>query len=406
MKDSDITLFLLDSKAGVTVLDEHFAKWIRKTLGQIGAATGNDKSSLGVDSSKVSNKNDSDYIYNKDVKIDNRKVMILANKTEGAHMSTRVIDTISDSLRLGLGDALPISATHGEGISDLASELIAAAQARGYEDGSGVDDKGSKEAIKLEERVVQLAIMGRPNVGKSTLLNAFIGEERCITGPTPGLTRDAVHVEWTYNKRLFRLVDTAGLTRIRPDRKLLEDSGWEKKNFKMQEKVGKYFDKYTLPGIELMNPEEDPSQYSYQISELALVSALNALRFAQVVLLVVESDQGKFSKLDLQLARKCLEEGRALVIAANKTDEVMLKAGISSKQYTDGVRNHCDQFMREFGEVPIVATTAIDNKGTSRLLETVLVTHDAWSKRISTWVLNRWLKDTLVVSPLKRVGES
>ena len=89
-------------------------------------------------------------------------------------------------------------------------------------------------------------------------------------------------MEWTYNQRLFRLVDTAGLTRIRPDRKLLEDSGWEKKNFKMQGKVGKYFDKYTLPGVEYMDPEEDPSQYSYQISEMALVSALNALRLVRI----------------------------------------------------------------------------------------------------------------------------
>lgn len=122
------------------------------------------------------------------------------------------------------------------------------------------------------------------------------------------------------------------------------------------------------------------------------------------MLLVVESDQGQFSKLDLQLARKCLEEGRALVIAANKTDEVMLKAGISSTEYAEGVRKHCSQFMREFGEVPIVATTAIDRQGTSRLLEAVLRTHDAWSRRINTWVLNRWLKDALVVSPLKRAG--
>ena len=184
MKDADITLFLLDSRAGVTALDEHFAKWIRKTLGQIDAATSSSKCQLGAE------RGDDDY-FNKDVKIENRKVMILANKTEGSHMNTRVIDTISESLRLGLGDALPISATHGEGISDLASELIAAALARGYEDGAEDPySKASREAIKLEERVVQLAIMGRPNVGKSTMLNAFIGEERCITGifnPKPSL---------------------------------------------------------------------------------------------------------------------------------------------------------------------------------------------------------------------------
>ena len=108
-----------------------------------------------------------------------------------------------------------------------------------------------------------------------------------------------------------------------------------------------------------MDPEVDPSQFSYQVSEMALISALNALRFAQVVLIVIESSQGKFSKLDLQLAQKCLEEGRAVVIAANKADLGRAR-GMSVNKYEEGVREHCDAFMREFGEVPIVACTALE----------------------------------------------
>jgi len=114
-----------------------------------------------------------------------------------------------------------------------------------------------------------------------------------------------------------------------------------------------------LPGIHIMDPEVDPSQFSYQVSEMALISALNALRFAQVVLIVIESSQGKFSKLDLQLAQKCLEEGRAVVIAANKADLVHSR-GLTVNKYEEGVREHCDAFMREFGEVPIVACTALE----------------------------------------------
>jgi GTP-binding protein len=152
-----------------------------------------------------------------------------------------------------------------------------------------------------------------------------------------------------------------------------------------------------------MDHNEDPSQFSYQVSEFALVSALNSLRFAQVVLLVVEGSTGKFSKLDLQLARKCLEEGRGLVIAANKKDLVSAN-GVSNKQYEDGVRKHCDSFMREFGDIPVIAVSGLENSGVNRILSSVLSVHDAYSKRIDTWVLNKWLKDLMVSQSAPRIG--
>lgn len=415
-ESSDVILFMLDGKAGVTALDLHFAQWIRKTL---------------------SNRGD-------------KKIMLVANKTEGAHMSDRVLDTVADAMSLGFGEPILISASHGDGLADLAQELIQAASERGKEtevlskadkrkmfkklsDSSKAVDRFDEDGvliidanapnkpkldsnkIPVEDRTIQLAIMGRPNVGKSTLLNAFVQEERSITGPMAGLTRDAVHVEWAHRERQFKLVDTAGLTRIRTNKHLLE-AVQERRQTAQVEKIGlgalpvashtKGISNsevtVKLPGRDIADPEIDPSQYSYQISEYALISALNALRFAQVVLLVVEGTQGKFSKLDLQLARKCLEEGRGLVIAANKSD-IMDDRGVSGKKYEEGVREHIEEFMREFGDVPVVVSSGTEARGIDRLLNTVIEVHDAWSKRIETGTLNAWVRDLMVTQPPPRV---
>ena len=391
LQDADIVLFMVDAKTGITALDLHFAKWLRKRRAA-----------------------------------DDKDVIVLANKTEGAHSSPNVMDTISESLRLGFGEPLAISASHGDGMADLAVVLLEQARLRGFSDGEEKEEKEEKvggvegeeqeappTVLAIEDRTIQLAVMGRPNVGKSTLINAFVGQERVITGPTPGLTRDAIHVEWEYRGRDFRLVDTAGLTRLRPDKALLS-AAEENKRQKIVESVGaarqqvpagtRTSKAVTLPGIDLMNPEEDPSQYSYQVSEMALMSALNALRFAQVVLLVVDGEQGKFSNVDMQLARKCLEEGRALVIAANKKD-LVLGRGVSATAYEEGVREHSQEFFREFGDVPVISCCALAANGTRRILETVVAVHDAWSKRVPTWVLNKWVKDaTLTQGAAPRAG--
>jgi len=407
IKGADLILFMLDAKAGVTTLDEHFAKWLRRKIGLLAE----DEAAISLQNSAANSSSSS----SREQVQPKKQVLVLANKTEGAHLSNRVLDTISETLRLGLGDPILISASHGDGMADLAGAFLRAAAERGL-DNSGQENEKEEHLggkIPFEERTIQLAVMGRPNVGKSTLVNAFVGEQRVITGPTAGLTRDAVHVEWQFNERLFRLVDTAGLTRTKPNKMLLSSSA-ENKRVALQDSFAPDSAKFVppsfgamppmqLPGIEHMDPEMDPSQFSYQVSELALISALNALRFAQVVLLVVDGEQGKFSKVDLQLARKCLEEGRALVIAANKKDLVSRK-GVGSSAYEEGVRKHCEQYLREFGEVPVVACAAIDGVGVKRVLEAVLQAHDAWSKRADTWVLNQWLKDVLVTCPRPRSG--
>lgn len=346
IKRADLILFMVDSKVGLTALDNQFASWLRKAMGKI----------IKEEKQKhLQNNNNSTDDSSKSSGSRKREIVCLLNKTEGATMSARVLDSVSDALGLGFGEPLLISAAQGDGMADLASALFAAADSRGipYEiekkrnrkniapgptvmvgeehvtdEGSLQTSSSNKDPIALEDRVIQMAIMGRPNVGKSTLLNSMIEEERVITGPTPGITRDSVHVEWEYNERSLKLVDTAGLTRLRVSKdNLMAD----RKNKGISEKIG--YEKVVLPGIrafhkedKIMLPDEDPSQFSYQISEFALQSALHTLRFAQVVLIVVQGEQGSFSQIDLQLARKCLKEGRAIVIAANKSD-VMIRAG-------------------------------------------------------------------------------
>jgi GTP-binding protein len=174
IKSSDVILFLVDAKEGVTSLDSHFANWIRRRLST--------KDRPSTDSSSKSN----DVKLNKSVK---KEVLLLANKTEGAHLSDRVLDTISDVLQLGLGDPILISASHGDGMADLAHSLIEIAKSKGLDTENVVMEKGKKPKISLEERVIEMAIMGKPNVGKSSLINAILKEERVIVGPTPGLTR-------------------------------------------------------------------------------------------------------------------------------------------------------------------------------------------------------------------------
>lgn len=366
INDADIILFLVDAKDGITTVDLHFANWMRRRLH-------NTKTLRNIKS--------------------NSSIILVANKTEGAHLSDKVLDTVSEALTLGLGEPLLISASHGDGISDLASALIAKAKLLGFCD-EIVETNHTK--ITVEERVIQLAVMGRPNTGKSSFINAIVGEDRLIVTPVSGTTRDAIHVEWTYCDRKFQLVDTAGLIKIKPDATLIKSST-EAKRRKVIENTGRY-DK-TLPGVGQMSPEDDPSQFSSQVSELAIASALNALRFAQVVLLMIEGDQGNFSKIDLQIARKCLVEGRSLVVGANKSDLVKAR-GISCKAYEEGVKKHCEALMREMGEVKVVAFSALTKEGIERALDAVISTHDAWSKRLSTWVLNKWLKDMLITHPV------
>jgi GTPase len=281
IQSADVILFLLDARAGINQLDESFAKWIRKKIGKVQQSSNNHR------------------------KID---ILVLANKTEGSHLSNKVLDAIADAYELGLGDPIPISASHGDGMSDLRELLYSIATSRGNIQLESEEKTRHSKSIGVDERTIQIAIMGQPNVGKSSILNAIVGDERVITGPIAGLTRDSIPVTWSYNDRKFCLVDTAGLTRIRTSEVLLNKSVEEKAIERLRDSTGKLIKvkipKLKYPGAEYMDPEADPSQFSSQVSELALMSSLEAMKYAQIVLLVVEGSQGQFSKIDLQLAER------------------------------------------------------------------------------------------------------
>lgn len=405
LHNSNIVLFMIDTRTGVTALDSQFAQWIRKQSGK-----------------------------RPDLNVRLPDIILVANKAEGGHLTDQFMDVMAEGYRLGFGEPILISAAQGDGMTDIASKIMEYAEKHGYDDNGRLIVKSAMKAAgdftapssaedkhfalseaeltpAIEESpneppdIIQLAVMGRPNVGKSTLINAVIGEERVITGPLPGLTRDAITVEWEYEERKFKLVDTAGLTRITTNRSLLEGIK-EKKLLPIQDIIGKVAADFPspLPGLKMVNTEEDPSQYSSQISEFALVSALNALRFAQVVMLVVEGGTGKFMKIDLQLARKCLQEGRALFIVANKFDLVKNK-GLTIADYESQVKAHADEYLREFGDIPVCVTTGSEGAGLKHLLRTAIRVYDSWDRRIETWVLNNWLKDTMVSVPTARAGD-
>jgi GTP-binding protein len=459
---SDIILFLVDGRAGVTPVDEKFAQWIRKNLFSPSKSKGLDSSTSSIERKMP-------------------KVILALNKTEGARLSDAVIESIAESCRLGFGEPLMISATHGEGMADLGLAFFEEAKQRGLPHeteigkadrrkaakvmkrreerrkeserankksgktkekekekeinsssalgGEGVGAVG-EEAMEITERIspevarvladsnfkpvrdnaIQIAIMGRPNVGKSTLLNALIGEERVITGPLPGLTRDAISVEWQAHDRLFRLIDTAGLTRVRTNTDLLTEVPVRRHESMIKILESKSSQaSIMLPGKNLVSIEENPSQFSEQISEMSLISSLQALKYAQVVLVVVESAQGQFQKIDLQLIKKCYEEGRSVIVIANKSDLLQEKSSSSSQrnldEYEKQVSEHIKESIHSFQhDLPVIACSALTREGLSRILSQAIHVHDQYSKKLPTWVLNEWLKDVLVTLPTFRDG--
>jgi len=313
--DADVALMLIDARAGVTPLDEHFAGWLRRTA---------------------------------------TPVILVANKCESRAGEAGLLEAHA----LGLGEPVAFSAEHGLGMSELFSALEPFAEP---EDQAPVDGTGAIEDADADEdaeRTLQLAIVGRPNVGKSTLINQLVGEERMITGPEAGITRDAISISWEFEGRAIRLVDTAGMRK--------------------------------------------KSRVSSKLEGLSVEDGLRAIRFAQVVVLVLDGslteldpDGGKIlEKQDLNIARQVAEEGRALVIAINKWDRVR-----DRKQALEGVRERLQKSLPQVWGVPMVTFSALEGFGVERLLPAVLATYDIWNRRIGTSALNRWLADALERHP-------
>ncbi len=287
---ADVVLFLIDARAGVTPVDRHFAARLRRR----GLPT-----------------------------------LLIANKTEGRAGAAGLID----AYELGLGEPIAISAEHGEGMAEVYEAL------RPLIEGSAA----AEEAAQPEApKPLQLAVVGRPNVGKSTLVNRLLGEERLLTGPEAGITRDAIAVEWRWRGKPVRLVDTAGLRR----------------KAKVEEKLEK----------------------------LSVTDTLRAIRFAEVVVLVIDAEQ-MLERQDLAIARLVEEEGRALVLAVNKWDLVTEKPKALEK-----LRDRLEVSLPQLQGVATVTLSAKTGRGLEKLMPSVFAAHEAWNRRIATPALNRWLE--------------
>ena len=298
VRDADAALFLIDSRAGLTPLDEEIGRWLRA---------------------------------------ESTPVVVVANKAESNAGESGILD----AYRLGLGDPIAISAEHGEGVADLFQALRPLVEREESEEGDE-DDEGEGAPLKL-------AIVGRPNAGKSTLVNRMLGEERMITGPEAGITRDSISLDWTWEGRAVRLVDTAGL----------------RKRAKVEDKL----------------------------ERLSTADTRRAIDYAEVVLLLLDATRGLEAQ-DLRIASQVIEEGRALVIALNKWD-----VAENASALFNGVKAALAEGLAQLRDVPVLTVSAKTGKGTDTILKVAFDLRDAWSRRIPTGELNRWFADAVEANP-------
>ncbi len=296
LDEADLVFLVFDARAGVTPLDEQFAGWLR-TRGA--------------------------------------NVVLVANKCEGRTGESGVLESYS----LGLGDPIAISSEHGEGIHLLYDPIAAVVpQAENGIDSAIAD---AEEVENENDRVLRLAIVGRPNVGKSTLINALVGQDRLLTGPEAGITRDAISVEWTFEGQRVALVDTAGMRRkARIDEKL---------------------------------------------EKLSVSNSLNAIQYAHVVALVLDGEQ-MLERQDLAIARHVIDEGRAFVMVVNKWDLIT-----DHKAALDRLHDRMQISLPQGAGTPIVTLSASTGRGLDRFMPAVLSAYTDWNKRVSTSDLNAWL---------------
>ena len=295
VRDADVALFLIDAREGVTPLDSEIARWLRAG---------------------------------------NTPVVIVANKAEARVAEAGVLD----AYRLGLGDPVPLSAEHGEGVGDLFHALQALIERDEVEEAD--DEAGAP---------LKLAIVGRPNAGKSTLVNSMVGEERLITGPEAGITRDSITLDWEWQGQSVQLVDTAGL----------------RKRAKITDKLEK----------------------------LSSADARRAIDMAEVVILLLDATRGLESQ-DLRIAEQVIEEGRGLIIAINKWD-----VAENASSLFNGVKAALEEGLAQIKAIPVLTVSAKTGKGIDQLLGAAFELREQWSRRIGTGELNRWFEAAVDTNP-------
>ncbi len=299
--EADVALFLIDARAGVTPLDEEISRWLRS---------------------------------------ETTPVVVAANKAEGRAGEAGLLEAYA----LGLGDPIAISAEHGEGVVDLFEQLRPHVER----------DETGEEEEEEGQGPLKLAIVGRPNAGKSTLINRMLGQDRLITGPEAGITRDSIAVDWSWQDkegvdRPVRLIDTAGM----------------RKKSKVDDKLEK----------------------------LSVADARRAVDFAEVVVLLLDGTRGLEAQ-DLRIADNVLQEGRALIVAINKWD---VAEGASA--LFNGIKAALDEGLSQARGVPLLTVSGKTGKGIDQLLSAAFEVRDIWSQRVSTGKLNRWFEDAVEKNP-------
>jgi len=290
--EADAVFFLIDGRDGVVPDDQRFANLLRRVT---------------------------------------PPVFLVVNKCEG----TGVPPGLADAYSLGFDDPLPISASHGEGLVDLYDVLAPIVPDEVAEDGG--------------DPPLRLAVIGRPNVGKSTLVNYLIGEQRVITGPEPGLTRDSIAIRWNYRGRDVRLVDTAGMRRR--------------------------------------------AKVTGTLEKLSTRDSARAIALAEVAVVVLDATEPP-AKQDLGIAARALDEGRAIIIVLNKWDLVEGRAGVRS-----AMEAHLVHSLAQARGVPLITCSALTGEGIGKLMPAVLKIHECWNRRVATGALNRWLADVVEAHP-------
>ena len=297
VREADAALFLVDARDGLTPLDEEIGRWLRA---------------------------------------ESTPVIVVANKAEGRAAESGIFE----AFRLGLGEPVALSAEHGEGLADLFEAL------RPHVEHEHFEDEG-EEGERHEP--LKLAVVGRPNAGKSTLVNRMIGEERMITGPEAGITRDSISLDWQWDGRPVRLVDTAGL----------------RKRAKVEDKL----------------------------ERLSAADTKRAIDFSEVVVLLLDATRGLEAQ-DLRIAAQVIEEGRGLIIAVNKWDVAEHASALFN-----GIKAALDEGLAQLRDVPLLTVSARTGKGIDTILKVAFELREAWGRRVPTGELNRWFEAAIEANP-------